>query len=500
MNYKKFVQCTRSIVSFTVMIAVIMAITGISEPAAVRAESASIDTAKIDNLMDTAMTRLRIPGASLGIVVKGDQLIYQKGYGIAGPENNPVTPQTSFVIGSVSKSFTAMAIMQLVDQGKIDLESPVQNYLPWFQVADAEASQKIAVKHLLHQTSGLSTYDGQASLTKGNKPIEQHIRELSRTQLTEPVGTVFQYSNLNYDILGGIIEAVSGMTYAEYIEKNIFRPLSMDHSSASPQGSSNLASGYQPVFGFMLPTKQLNHEGTVPSGYLISSAEDMSKYLIAQMNHGRFQNKTIVSEQSAALMHQPAAAMWGDQFYAMGWAVDKNINMIYHDGSTENTYSKMIIDGDYGVILLINSVDFFHIDSYDQLMVGVNSILHGKEPSINIANPTKTYLIIGFVALAIIGYIVYSVYGIFVWKSKFKSTKLKLVFHVSEILLINLSIPIMILLFLPKLVVPWSVIFVFLVGLGHFMFFVPMILLVLGVMKTILLTKSIRLYKHVVQA
>ncbi|MCF2945138.1 serine hydrolase domain-containing protein [Paenibacillus tarimensis] len=467
---------------------------GISAPVKASADHSDIDTGKIDDFIVTAMQRLDIPGAALGIV-KGDQLIYQQGYGYAGPDNKPVTPQTSFVIGSVSKSFTALAIMQLVDQGKIDLEAPVQQYLPWFRLADEAASAQLLVKHLLHQTSGLSTYDGQKSLAEGDRPIEQHLRSLSRTELTEPVGSVFQYSNLNYDILGGIIEAASGMSYAEYINKHIFIPLHMKHSHGSPDDvTSRLAAGYQPVFGFMLPTRQSGHQGTVPSGYLISSAEDMTNYLIAQLNKGRYGSISIVSEQSAELMHRPAAAMWGSQFYAMGWTVNKN--RIYHDGSTENTYSKVILEGDYGIVLLINSIDFFHIDSYDQLMEGVSSIIQGSEPQVNIADPHKTYLIIGFIALIVLAYTARSVYTLLTWKSKFKPTGVKLVISGSEILLLNVVIPLVVLLTVPKLLVPWSVIFVFLVGIGHFMFVIPVILLAVGILKTVLILQSFRHKQH----
>lgn len=435
------------------------------------------------------MQKLNIPGAALGIV-KGDQLMYRQGYGYAGPDKKPVTPQTSFVIGSLSKSFTALAVMQLVDQGKIDLEAPVQRYLPWFRLADEQASE-ITVKHLLHQTSGLATYDGQVSLTKGDRPLEQHLRSLSRTKLTEPVGEVFQYSNLNYDILGAIVQEVSGMKYSDYIEKNVFHPLTMENSHASPEDVSNhLATGYQPVFGFMLPTRQNDHQGTVPSGYLISSAEDMSKYLIAQRNEGRFGNISIVSERSAELMHRPAAAMWADNFYGMGWTVNKE--RIFHDGSTENTYSKMIIEGEYGIVLLVNSIDFFHIDSYDQLIEGVNHILHGKTPAAHIADPDKIYLIIGIVALVAIAYVARAVYLAITWKSRGKKTKLKLVLSTLEILLMNISIPLIVLLLVPKLLVPWSVIFVFLVGLGHFMFYVPVILLMIGIINIGLILQSIR--------
>ena len=244
-----------------------------------KGEKERIDSSSIDRFVQSAMHELNIPGASVGIVKNG-QIVYLKGYGISGPDSSPVTPETPFVLGSTSKSVTAMAVMQLVDSGRIKLDSPVQDYLPWFRLADREASKKITIQNLLHQTSGLSTYEGEVTLTQGDESIEQHIRSLKDTKLTKPVGTEFQYSNLNYNILSGVVQAASGMSYSSYVKKHIFKPLDMNNSFTSPEEaqSDGLATGYQPVFGIMVPTKQLEHEGTVASGYLISSADDMSKY------------------------------------------------------------------------------------------------------------------------------------------------------------------------------------------------------------------------------
>lgn len=460
------------------------------------AESDEIDKEQIDTFMYESMTKLQIPGASLAIV-KGDQVLYQNGYGISGPGRTPVTTQTPFVIGSVSKSFTALAVMQLADAGKIDLEAPVRQYLPWFRVAGEAASAQIRVKHLLHQTSGISTYDGQVSLTQGGLPIGQHIRNLKQVELTEPVGTAYQYSNLNYDILGGIIEAVSGMSYGDYIKQNIYAPLGMTHSYASPNSAQDLATGYQPMFGLMLPTKMINHEGTVPSGYLVSSAEDMSKYLIAQINQGRFGNTSVVSERSAALMHAPAIQMWGSQYYGMGWSIDKDRNWVYHDGSTENTYSKMIIGGDYGIIFLVNSMDFFHIDAYDQITAGIDRILHSEQPiTAGMDSYRKDFLIVDAVALAVLLYLVLSVRRLFRWKTRFKPTKLHIAIQVLSITFIHAFIPLAILFVQPKVLVPWPVIFVFLAGLGHFMYYTSIALLAIGIIKFPLLVNSIRKQKN----
>jgi CubicO group peptidase (beta-lactamase class C family) len=115
---------------------------------------------QIDAYIQSRMQTANIPGLALG-VVRDDRIVYLKGYGIAGPEGRAVTPQTPFIIGSLSKSFTALAVMQLVEAGQIDLDAPVTTYLPWFHTADPAASAQITVRNLLYQDSGLPVYEGR---------------------------------------------------------------------------------------------------------------------------------------------------------------------------------------------------------------------------------------------------------------------------------------------------------------------------------------------------
>lgn len=223
--------------------------------------------------------------------------------------------------------------MQLAEQGKIDLEAPVRRFLPDFKTTVPEESDRIRVKDLLYQTSGFSKFDGVAALTQGDSTIGDHIGRLSKTSLVRAPGTSFEYSNLNYNVLGGLVESVSGTSYATYVKSHLFEPLDMKSSFGSPQeaGGADLAAGYQSVFGFKTPTRQLAHTGTVPSGYLISTAEDMTHYLSAQMNGGRYKEKQVWSEKSGAAMHKPEASMGGGASYAMGWTVKNGV--FFHDGA-----------------------------------------------------------------------------------------------------------------------------------------------------------------------
>src|ERR671924_141586 len=157
----------------------------------------------------------RVPGLALGIV-QDDRVVYLRGYGNADPSGREVTPQTPFYVASVYKPFTALAIMQLVEAGKLELDQPVQRYLPWFQVADAAASASITIRHLLTHASGLP--DKAAGESDANRSLEQMVRDLKDAPLTQPVGTTDQYCNDCFGVLELLVQVVSRQPYEEFIQ------------------------------------------------------------------------------------------------------------------------------------------------------------------------------------------------------------------------------------------------------------------------------------------
>src|SRR5436190_9421077 len=140
------------------------------------------DFEDVDSYVSAKMKELGIPGAAL-VIVQGDQIVHLKAFGVADASGRPVTPQTPFFTGSTGKSFTALAIMQLVEAGKIKLDAPVETYLPWFRVADAHSSALITVRQLLNQTSGLPHSIGQIQLANtdlSDFAIENNVRALTK--------------------------------------------------------------------------------------------------------------------------------------------------------------------------------------------------------------------------------------------------------------------------------------------------------------------------------
>ncbi len=238
------------------------------------AGSTQIDFTALDAAIAAQMSKHGLPGVSLA-VIEGDETVYLKGYGTAG--THPMTPQTQLFIGSQSKSFTALVIAQLAERGELDLYAPVQSYIPWFRIADEDASARITVNHFLHHTSGLSDA-GHSILLPPNASSEAAVRSLAQAHLTAPVGTQFQYFNLGYDVLTYLIEQVTGEPYAAVVRRQVLDPLGMSTSTADPTAVTDLSRGYTRLFGFAAPMAQPVRDYEIGAGYIVSTAEDMARY------------------------------------------------------------------------------------------------------------------------------------------------------------------------------------------------------------------------------
>ncbi|RRJ61644.1 class A beta-lactamase-related serine hydrolase [Paenibacillus oralis] len=455
------------------------------------------DTAKIDAYVQSMLDKLQIPGAAVGII-RGDQVVYLKGYGISGSDQQPITPQTPFIIGSSTKSFTALATMQLVEQGKIDLDAPVRRYLPQFELADPEAPGQITVKNLLTQVSGFSTYHGRIAFSNHFASIDELLDNQKKTPLTEPVGAKYQYSNLNFDILGGIIEAVTNEPYSEYIQKHIFTPLEMKNSFTSTLEAKQkgLATGYQPIFGYMTPMKQPDNPAMLASAYLISSAEDMANYLIAQLNEGKFKDIMVASPASISQMHEPFAEDSSiNGYYGMGWEVIGD--NIQHAGDIESFHSDMLLNGDTGIVVLINAHDYLVRGyKFNQIAYGILEIMHGQEPRQDGGgNLTRTNVIIDLICAALVVLTGWAIYNLFRWNRKFKHTPLRITVFVAWLLVFNLIVPAGILILLGNYVTPWGMVFSFLPGIGHLAFILCVLWLCIGLVKIILFVCSLMSHK-----
>jgi CubicO group peptidase (beta-lactamase class C family) len=346
----------------------------------------------IDQYIERQLSRLNVPGAALAIV-EHDQIVHQQGFGEARPRGTAPSPQTPFFVGSITKSFTALALMQLVEAGKVDLDAPIQRYLPWFRVADPQASTQISARHLLNQTSALPTGPGWEAMADSDPSPgagERQARALATLELTRPVGSAFEYSNTNFDLLGLMIEAVSGESYEGYIQHHIFAPLEMRHSytARDEAAKAGLAQGHRYWFAHPVATDLPVPRGSLPSGQLISSAEDMAHYLIAHLNGGRYRDAQVLSAAGIAEMHRPAVEAKQGTIqgqYGMGWHVKDvgTTRTIWHDGSVPDFLAYMAILPDHkkAFVLFLNADHLAMVVALDEIGPGVVRLLRGDEPA-----------------------------------------------------------------------------------------------------------------------
>jgi CubicO group peptidase (beta-lactamase class C family) len=223
---------------------------------------------------------------------------------------------------------------------------------------------QITVCHLLYQTSGLRTYEGRKGLwdnDQSSKALENGVRELSGAPLTQRAGQRFEYSNENYNALGLIVQAVSGMSYEDYVRSAIFDPLQMHRSAAalSDAAATGIASGYSYWLGWPAAFEAPYPRRATPSGYLISSAEDMAHYVVAQLNDGTYADRQFLSSQGIATLHSPGAQITPAIAYGMGWAIQATpgATRIWHDGNVSNFHShvRLLPDQRFGIVVLMNT-------------------------------------------------------------------------------------------------------------------------------------------------
>lgn len=349
------------------IILVIMIVPNIS----VAAPANPMDFSELDAIVEAQMQKHGLPGVALAII-DGEEVVYSQGYGRAD-RNRPMTSETEMFIGSQSKSFTALSIAQLADQGVLDLDMPVQSYIPWFRVADEEVSAQITIRHLLNHSSGLSDA-GFSVILSNETSLEESVRALDSANLTAPLGTTFQYFNMGYSVLAYLVEVASGQSYSDYIRDHILMPLEMDDSTADPKEAQAVAQGYSRFFGFAVPMTQPVPEYAIGAGYIVSTAEDLAKYAIAMKNHA----EDLVSPMMGRKIFLPGL---GD--YGFGWFVVDNGSKIFHGGANETFRTDVNIYPNRGrafVVLTNQGYQIDHFISAGQLKNSIEAFVLGSPP------------------------------------------------------------------------------------------------------------------------
>lgn len=296
---------------------------------------------------ETVMKDYRVPGIGIAIVQNGET-VYTGGLGVRNTvEKTPVTADSGFQIGSISKSFTALAVMVLVQAGKIDLDAPVITYLPDFRLATEESTKALTVRHLLTHTSGLPRADDRwyASALSTRAEI---VADMVNIQPTAKPGEVYQYCNQNYVLAGHLVEVISGQRFEDFVAERILAPLGMKGATF------DLATQAAPT----APHSVLVIEGPRPippfarmaliaaTGGIVASPNDMAAYINYQLGDG----SPLLQPALFAETHTPAIGMgqeasFPDQKYAFGWVryTHNGTDIITHDGSIDGYYANVTL-------------------------------------------------------------------------------------------------------------------------------------------------------------
>lgn len=310
-----------------------------------------------DEFVDKALVDWKVPGLAMA-VVKDDKVLFMKGYGVRDVAKKlPVTPRTLFAIGSATKAFTTFVLATLVDEGKLDWDAPVSQYIPGFKLMDPVASERMNAVDLVTHRSGLPRHDALwYNTTLSRKEMAERLRWL---EPSKDFRTDFQYNNLMFLTAGYLVERITGQTWEDAVRARIFRPLGMTHSNfsvADSQKSPDFALPYEERDDqvFLMDFRDITNVG--PAGSINSSAEDLIPWMKVHLNGGKLGEKAVMSPTTMAFLHTPRMETGAKQTepeivpggYALGWFTDiyRGVQRVHHGGN---------IDGFSALVMLVPS-------------------------------------------------------------------------------------------------------------------------------------------------
>ena len=342
----------------------------------------------LDRVMPAALARYNVPGATVA-VVKDGRLVIAKGYGYNDIVNRtPIDAKTtSFRIGSTTKLFTWTAVMQLVEEGKIDLDADINTYLKDFKIPDTWPGQPVTMRHLMTHTAGFEdstihmVVDDPANLIS----IRRYCAENIPARINPP-GKVSLYSNYGTTLAAVVVEDVSGMPFDQYLQSRILTPLAMKNTSIRedlpPELASQLTNGYMFAHGENLPI----HDDIYvigPAGSISSTAPDMAKFMIAHLQNGTYGNATILSPGTAELMHaeaftnDPRVASMCLGFYEQYY---NGRRAIAHGGDTNTFHSLLLLIPDEKTGFFVSSNSAGGKGVRDEIFTSFMDHYYPKEP------------------------------------------------------------------------------------------------------------------------
>jgi CubicO group peptidase (beta-lactamase class C family) len=356
----------RHFVNFSVSLLLIILLSSFGTNA-----SAQDKVSKIDELVKTYFDYRQFTGSVL--VAEGGKVIYKKGFGSANREwNIPNTPDTKFRLGSITKQFTSMLILQLVAQGKIDLEGKLSDYLPYYR---KDTGNQVTIHQLLTHSSGIPSYTSIPNffedISRDPYPVEDFVKKYCSGDLEFEPGSRFLYNNSGYFLLGAIIESVREKPYEEVLKEQIFDPLGMSDSGYDRHSPiiPHRASGYSITFDGCLNAPYLDMSLPYAAGSLYSTVEDL--YLWDQALY----TEKLLSAKTKELLFTPYI-----QGYGYGWGIrekslpdsEVKLTSISHGGGINgfNTWIERIID-DKQLIVLLNNTPRARLDQMSDAIIRI---------------------------------------------------------------------------------------------------------------------------------
>ncbi len=352
--------------------AALFAFCSVLPPAAARQTA---DPAALDAYFARAKSEWPVPGFSIAIVKDG-RIVFEKGYGVrrdGTPE--PVDEHTLYAIASNSKAFTAAALAQLVDEGRLSWDDRVVDHLPWFRLYDEYVTQDTRIRDLLSHRVGLGTFSGDLLWYGTPYTAEDIVRRIRHLPQAYPFRAGYGYSNVSFVAAGEVLRVVGGKGWHDVIEDRFFAPLGMTRSVTSVSdlaGRENVATPHKIERGSNLPIEWYNWDAMGAAGGIISSVHDMSQWLIAQLNGGEKDGVRLFSAAAQRQMwtvHNPFGLPGGyldgviaTKFrgYGLGWSIrDLDGRLVLsHGGGYDGMYSQVALvpEEDLGVVVLTNGM------------------------------------------------------------------------------------------------------------------------------------------------
>jgi CubicO group peptidase (beta-lactamase class C family) len=290
-----------------------------------------------DQTIEKILKDWNVPGCGIGIVVK-DKLAYAKGFGYRDLERKlPVTSSTLFQIASNTKLFTATAVGFLVEEGKLDWDKPIKKYVPQIEFYNDELNANVTIRDMLSHRTGISRHD--AIWYKSDFTRQQLFDRIKYLEPSIPLRQGYLYNNLMFVASGKIIEILSGQTWEDYVRSKLFTPLNMTHSLFMVEDMQKQPDFMSPYYekrdtSILLPYPfYMKNQALGPAGGIISNIDDLSNWLIAQMNGGKFNKKQVISAGIIKETMQPAipSSSVPDKYY-------ESLNSIYGMGRGTSSY------------------------------------------------------------------------------------------------------------------------------------------------------------------